>query len=116
MLCGDQRLPERFRSPELIPLGTRLRTRLVLHPLVPSDLRTLLDHLVERAGAPQLCTSGLRDVLVDHAAGNPRVLCNTAAELLDAATRRERPILDEALFLEVFDRTPKKARRPEARP
>ena len=112
VLCGDQRLPERFRTPELVPLGTRIRTRLVLKPLAPAELHALLDHLVERAGAPQLCTAGLRDVLVDHAAGNPRVLCNTAAELLEVAARRERPILDEALFLDVFDRTPKKARRP----
>lgn len=111
VLCGDQRLPEGFRTPELVPLGTRIRTRLVLKPLVPSELRALLDHLVDRAGAPQLCTSGLRDVLVDHAAGNPRVLCNTAAELLDAAAQRQKPVLDEALFLDVFDRTPKKARR-----
>lgn len=118
ILCGDQRLPERFRTPELVPLGTRIRTRLVLQPLVPADLRALLDHLLDRAGAPALCSPGLRDVLVDHAGGNPRVLCNTAAELLDAAARREKPILDEALFLDVFDRTPKKTRRPNegARP
>lgn len=111
VLCGDQRLPESFRTPELVPLGSRIRTRLVLKPLTPAELRAMLDHLVERAGAPALCTPGLRDVLVDHAAGNPRVLCNTAAELLDAALRREKQTLDETLFLDVFDRTPKKGTR-----
>jgi len=110
VLCGDNRLPDRFRHPHLLPLGTRIRTRLALQPYGREDLLRLLGHLLDRAGAPQLCTPGLRDVLVDHAAGNPRVLCTTAGELLEVAARREKPVLDEGLFLEVFDRTPKKTR------
>jgi hypothetical protein len=39
------------------------------------------------------------------------MLCGLAADLLDAALRREKPILDEALYFDVFDRTPKKAAR-----
>jgi hypothetical protein len=82
----------------------------VLQPYAREDLLALLGHLLERAGAPHLCTPGLRDVLVDHAAGSPRVMCNTAGELLEVAARREKSVLDEGLFLDVFDRTPKKAR------
>lgn len=116
VLCGDTRLPERFRTPELLPLGTRIRTRIHLQPLGKDALAQFLDHLLARAGAPALCTPGLKVALVDHAAGVPRVLCLLAAELLDLAARQERRVLDEALFLEVFDRAPKKTRRDAARP
>ena len=39
-------------------------------------------------------------ILCEHSMGNPRVLMNTAAELLNAAAERELPTLDEKLFLE----------------
>jgi general secretion pathway protein A len=116
ILCGDTRLPERFRTPDLLPLGTRIRTRIHLQPLSKDDLLQFFEHLLEHAGAPALCTDGLKHTLVDHAAGNPRVLCLLAAELLDLAVRQERRLLDEGLFLEVFDRAPKKARSRTARP
>lgn len=115
VLCGDGRLTDRFRSSDLLPLGSRIRTRITLGPLGREDLARLLDHLVERAGAPSLLTPGLRDTLVDHAAGNPRVLCTMAAELLDVALHRNQHVIDEALFLDLYDRTPKKPRRGEAR-
>lgn len=108
VLCGDTRLTERFRAADLLPLGTRIRTRITLQPLAKDDLAALLEHLVERAGAPALLTAGLRTVLVDHAAGNARVLCTMAAELLDVALQRNKPVVDESLFLELYDRTPKK--------
>lgn len=109
VLCGDTRLTDRFRKPDLLPLGTRIRTRLTLQPLAKDHLADFLDHLLDRSGAPQLCSPGLKELLVDHSAGNPRMLCGLAADLLDAALRREKPILDEALYFDVFDRTPKKA-------
>lgn len=115
VLCGDNRLSERFRTPELLPLGTRMRTRIVLQPLKKDELRHFLDHLLARAGAPALCTPGLCDAIVDHSAGNPRVLCNIGAELLDAATHTKRPQLDEGLYFEIFDRTPKRARSTETK-
>lgn len=110
VLVGDGRLPERFRSPDLLPLGTRIRTRLVLQPLAREDLSAFLDHMLDRAGNPGLLTAPLKATLVEHAAGNPRVLCTLGAELLEAALRRGRPVLDEALFLDLFDRTTKKQR------
>lgn len=112
VLAGDARLPDRFRTPELLPLGTRVRTRLSLQALQKDELGALLDHLLAHAGNPGLLTPGLKATLVDHSAGNPRVLCTTAAELLEHALHRSRSVLDEALFLEVFDRTPEKRGRP----
>lgn len=104
VLCGDHRLGKRFRSPELLPLGSRIRTRLVLDPLAKNHLVDFLDHQLEQAGAPHLITDGLKQVLVDHAAGNLRVLTNMAAELLAVAAAQDQAQLDEKLFLEVYGR------------
>jgi hypothetical protein len=57
------------------------------------------------------------NVLVDHAAGNPRVLTTMGADLLAEAAKQDRRQLDEALFLEVFSRHPRrpgKGRKPAA--
>lgn len=104
VLAGDARLPERFRTRELQPLGSRIRTRLVLQPLEKTQLRELLEHLLDRAGNPGLVTEPLKEVLVKHSAGNPRVMCNIGADLLAAAADRDLPNLDDALFLQVFGR------------
>lgn len=61
-----------------------------------------LEHLLETAGNPALMTQGLKDTLVEHAAGNYRVLMNLCDELLAVATDRELPALDEKLFMEAF--------------
>jgi len=117
VLCGDTRLAERFRSRDLVSLGTRVRVRRMLEPLCRDDLLDYLDHLLEHAGAPHLMTDGLRSAIVDHAAGNPRVLMAMGAELLEAAARRKQATIDEGLFIEVFDRKPRRrraARKPKA--
>jgi hypothetical protein len=74
-----------------------------------------LDHLLVRAGNPALVTDQLREVMVDHCAGNLRILTGIGAELLDEAVRRGGSQLDEKLFLEVTDRQRplRKARRPQ---
>ena len=102
VLCGDNRLAERFRGKELLPLGSRVRTRLVLQPYSPDELRTFLRHLLERAAVPTLLSDGLQQTLAAHSAGNPRILCQTAAELLHAAAERGLPQLDEGLYLDLF--------------
>ena len=111
VLCGDERLPERFRTRELLPLGSRIRIRLVLKPLDKVPLRELLDHLVERAGNPGLVTDGLKSVLVEHAAGNPRVLASMGADLLAVAVEKDQAQLDEQLFMDVFGRSTQRRRR-----
>ncbi len=112
LLCGDSRLPERFRTPELLPLGSRIRARLLLGPLTPEELQAYLAFSLEQAGAPQLCTPELLQTLVTHAAGNLRVLMHMAAELLTVAAERNLPRLDEALYFQVVAPapTPRRAR------
>src|SRR5271155_1196549 len=107
VLAGDARLPERLRSPELLPLGSRLRRRLVLDYASRDELLASLDHLLEAAGNPSLMTTELKATLADHAAGNYRVLMNLADELLPVAADRDLPRLDEKLYLDVFGQTPK---------
>lgn len=111
ILCGDERLPERFRSRELLPVGSRIRTRLVLKPLDKAQLRELLEHLLDRSGNPGLVTDGLKTVLLDHAAGNPRVLCRMGAELLAVAAERDHPHLDEQLFMDLYGRSTRPRRK-----
>ena len=110
VLAGDGRLVERLRSPELLPLGSRIRRRLVLEYASREELLATLDHLLEFAGNPSLMTTELKSTLADHAAGNYRVLMNLADELLSVATDRDLPRLDEKLFLETFAQ----AARPKA--
>ena len=110
LLCGDQRLPERFRTPELLPLGSRIRARLPLGPLGPEDLQAYLTFSLEQAGAPHLCTPELVQTLATHAAGNLRVLTGMAAELLSAAAERNLPRLDETLYFQVVAPPPKPRR------
>lgn len=107
VFAGDARLPERLRSPELLPLGSRVRRRLVLEYASRDELLACLDHLLVAAGNPALMTSELRVTLVEHSAGNYRVLMNLGDELLAVASERELTRLDEKLFLEVFAQTPK---------
>jgi type II secretory pathway predicted ATPase ExeA len=108
VLAGDQRLPERFRAPELQPLGSRIRRRLVLDYASRDELCACLDHLLESAGCTTLMTTELKTTLAEHAAGNYRVLMNLADELLVVAADRELSRLDEKLFLETFQQPVKK--------
>jgi general secretion pathway protein A len=102
VFAGDGRLSERLRSPELLPLGSRIRRRLVLDYASREELLTCLDHLLVAAGNPSLMTAELKATLADHAAGNYRVLMNLSDELLAVAAERELSRLDEKLYLEVF--------------
>jgi type II secretory pathway predicted ATPase ExeA len=102
VLAGDGRLSEKLRREELLPLGSRIRTRLVMNYTSPEDLLTCLNHLLTTAGNPNLMTTELRQTLCDHALGNYRIMTTMAATLLDAALQREAPQLDEKLYFEVF--------------
>jgi type II secretory pathway predicted ATPase ExeA len=116
VLAGDARLIDKLRREELIPLGSRIRTRLATEHASREELIDSLGHLLAGAGNASLMTPQLRHTLCDHAAGNYRILTTMAAELLAAAAQRELPHLDEKLYLEVFAQpeapTP---RRPAAR-
>lgn len=110
VICGDMRLPERFRSNALLSLGSRIRVRIVMEAYSRDVLLDFLDHCLVQAGAPHLMTESLMETLVGHAAGNLRLLTNMAGELLEKAAEKEIAQLDEKLFLEVFSRTPSQRR------
>ena len=102
VLAGDTRLIEKLRREELIPLGSRIRTRLATEHASRDELQDCLKHLLSAAGNASLMTTKLQHTLCDHAAGNYRILTTMAAELLAAAAQRDIPQLDEKLYLEVF--------------
>lgn len=111
VLCGDNRLPERFRSPELLPLGSRIGPRLVLEPLTPDQLQEYLHFALNQAGNSQLMTEGLIRTLAGHAANNLRILNQMAVELLNTAAVKELPKIDETLFFELFSPNRSRSKR-----
>lgn len=102
IICGDSSLPGRFRQSELVSLGSRIRFRNVIEPYHREELKDYLDHSLEQAGVAHLMSASLKEVLIEHAGGNLRVLNNMAAELLARAAQEELPQLDEKLFLSTF--------------
>jgi general secretion pathway protein A len=106
VLAGDRRLVERFRSDELLPLGSRMRVRLALERATPDELQEHLRHALHKAGAVKLMTPELIATLCDHAQGNLRALMNMAGELLASAAQREARQIDEKLFLETYAAQP----------
>jgi general secretion pathway protein A len=106
VLAGDGRLLERFRTDELLPLGSRIRVRMALERATPEELQDCLKYALAKAGAPKLITSELIATLADHAQGNLRALMNMAGELLSIAAEREARHIDEKLFLETYAQQP----------
>ena len=102
VLAGDTRLIDKLRREELIPLGSRIRTRLATGVATREELLACIEHLLAAAGNAALMTKELRHTLVDHAAGNYRIFIGMAAELLMAAAQRDITVLDEKLYLQVF--------------
>lgn len=120
VLAGDGRLAELLRREELLPLGSRIRTRLSLEYASREELRACVQHRLDAAGNATLMTAELMTTLCEHALGNYRVLTTMAAELLAVAAQRELAQLDEKLYLEVFaaprPAAPAKSRRLAAEP
>lgn len=102
ILAGDQRLNDKLRRDELIPLGSRIRMRFNTEYASTDQLMQSLTHLLDGAGNPHLMTKELMQTLCDHAMGNYRALCTMANELLTTAAQQEKSQLDEKLYLECF--------------
>jgi len=119
VLAGDQRLVESFRSPELLPIASRVRTRLRLDYADVETLRAALDNVLEHAGNSSLMSDALCHTLVEHAAGNYRSMMSMADDLLHIAFKRKVKQIDETLYLELYGRRPatppKRARRTRSR-
>jgi type II secretory pathway predicted ATPase ExeA len=111
ILAGDHRLTHRLEGPDLLPVASRIRSRLRLDPLTPKDLLEHLQHLLKSAGNPKLLSASLVQTLCEHATGNLRLLMNMAQDLLAAASQQEREQIDEKLYFEIFALNPKTAKK-----
>jgi general secretion pathway protein A len=114
VLAGDRRLGAKLDSAELLPLASRIRSRLRTEALSAHQLLECLGHVLKAAGNPKLMSAMLVQTLCEHAAGNLRLLMNMANELLAAACHQDLDTLDEKLYFEVFTQEPKKAGKPRA--
>ena len=111
ILAGDQRLAYRLEDMDLLPIASRIRSRLRLEALTPKQLQECLNHLLKSSGNPKLLTASLVATLCEHAAGNLRLLMNMANDLLAAGSHQEREQIDEKLFFEVFTPDPKSTKK-----
>jgi len=102
VLAGDGRLLDLLRHQDLVPLNTRIRTRLCTEAATRDELLELLKHALVKAGNATLMTDGLMDVLVDHSVGNYRLLMTMSGELLAYGIAHEVSQLDEKFYLELF--------------
>jgi len=102
VLAGDKRLNNKLRHEDLLPLGSRIRTRLSTEYATREDLTGCLKHLLENAGNATLMSNELITMLSEHAIGNYRVLIGMAAELLSSAVEQELTHLDEKLYFQCF--------------
>jgi general secretion pathway protein A len=117
VLCGDSRLLDKLKVPDLLPVASRIRGRLVLDEVPREERIACVRHALATAGNPKLMTANLIATLCDHSPGDLRSVMNTADEILQAGLERDGCLLDEKLFLEVFSSTagskqPKASRRP----
>jgi len=111
VFAGDGRFNTKLRRDELLPLGSRIRARLLMDYASREDLLACLKHLQTSAGNANLMTGELCMTLCDHAVGNYRRLTSMAAELLANAAQQEITQLDEKLFLQVFEAPSASARQ-----
>lgn len=109
VLCGDNRLPEKFRDPALIPLGSRIRVRMTQESATKEQLEKTLTESITRAGNANLMSKELISMLSEHASGNYRVMMIMADNLLNEGMAKEVEQLNEKLFLEVYS-TPQKTK------
>jgi general secretion pathway protein A len=99
VLSGDRRIEEHLRTPELAPVNSRIRARLVLDAEPPEELGAMLRHLLAAAGNPALMTDELQRTVCEHAASNRRTLMNLCHELLALAVAKNAKRLDDELYL-----------------
>lgn len=116
ILCGDSRLPERFRTPELAPLGSRIRTRFRAEPAGRDELVAMMHARLDAAGNPTIMTEELVETLVDHSSGNCRMLLQSADDLLAEGLARDAKQLDAKLFFDVYKPQEPKTRKPTPPP
>lgn len=112
VFAGDDRLTDKLRRLELLPLGSRMRVRTVMEPATPAELHDCLTHVLEQAGNPCLMTEELVKTVTEHAAGNYRTMMNMANDVLLEAIAKDAPVLDEKLYFELYDQRRPPSKKP----
>lgn len=83
VLVGQPELDKKLRRYELRQLRQRLAVRAVVKPLSPDESVEYIKHRLIKADAPRvwIFTEGAKNLIVEHARGNPRlinILCDNA--------------------------------------
>lgn len=112
ILSGDERLTDQLKTPELLPIHSRLRTKLTLRTAPRQELIELLTRALELAGNPRLMSDELIATLAEHAAGNCREMMTAADDLLCEAVRRELKQMDTKLYIDYY--TPPEVKKPRS--
>lgn len=115
ILVGDLRLLDTLHAPDLLPIESRLRTRVRLEPVSVTELTHCLNHVLEQAGNTQLFTPEALTALVEHSAGNHRTMMLRGNELLMAAVQRDARQIDEKLFFEIVANPTRQSRTARKR-
>jgi len=110
VLAGDNRLPDKLRQTNLLPLESRIRIRYHLDKRPQAELIQIITEVIKHAGAPELMTEVLIQSLAEHSMGNLRAMMLMANDLLVAAAENEQRQLDENLFFELYRSFSKKKR------
>jgi general secretion pathway protein A len=110
VLAGDNRLPEKLRQTDLLPLESRIRIRHHLDKRPQVELIQILSEAIRRAGSSELMTPRLIQALAEHSMGNLRAMMLMANDLLATAAESEQRQLDENLFFEIYRGVAKKKR------
>ena len=105
VLSGDNRLIVKLHQTDLLPIASRIRSRLRHEHASPEQLTETLEHLLREAGNPTVMSKSVQRALAEHAVGNYRVLSNMANDLLVAGARNDISQIDDKLFFEVFNPT-----------
>ena len=106
ILAGDERLSARLKTPDMLPIQSRIRTHLQLGYADPEHLYAVLDRTLEHAGRPDLITDDVKRALSTHANGNLRAMMTMADHLLSHVVQHELGRIDEQVFFDVFKLAP----------
>lgn len=118
VLAGDDRLTAKFRTPDALPIDSRIRSRMQLGYADGEQIRLTFERLLEHAGRPDLMSGGVITALAQHAHGNLRAAMTMADNLLTHALQHDLPGIDEQAFFELFqvpDERPVKAPKKRSR-
>ena len=102
LLSGDHRIVRKLKSPQLLPLFSRIGTKLDLKPLTKDEMKKMLIEVLGKSGAPNLITPSMINLIAEKSLGNPRLMMNTCQELLVEAFSQRKKEINEDVFLRLY--------------